>query len=291
VRTQLRESRYEPGPIQELLHTPGILLFSAIDIPVHERRLAGDESALATLIRLFLVDLPVEHDVAERGLGDVLRSLEALGFVLEEQGELRGVLRIVPFEGLLIASDNPRVDAGADHVAGVHGPSGALASMTVRRPVGRALDVGTGNGVQALLLAAHAERVVATDINERALAFAALNAALNGIDNVEFRAGSFLEPVEGERFDLVVANPPYVISPESEYIFRDSGLGRDRVSESLVRALPAVLEDGAFATVLVSWITAGNDSVDAPRGWLDGSGCDAWLFRSGLEDPLSAATS
>lgn len=233
----------------------------------------------------------MELDVAERALGDVFDDLEALGFIMEEGGQLRGALRIVPHEGLLIASDNPRVDASSDHVAGVHGPSIALASMTVRRPVGRALDVGTGNGIQALLLAGHADRVVATDINERALAFATLNAELNGVDNIEFRAGSFLEPVEGERFGLVVANPPYLISPETDFIFRDSGLGRDRVSESLVRALPNVMEEGSFATVTISWITAGDDTVEAPRNWLDGSGCDAWLFRSGLEDPLTAAAS
>ena len=245
TRELFRSAGYEPGPIQELLRAPGILLFAKIDVPVHERRLAGDESLLATLIRLFLVDLPVAPAVAEHALGAAFEDLDALGFLMEEDGALRGALRIVPYEGLLIASDNPRVDAGPDHVAGIHGPSGALASLTVRRPVARALDVGTGNGVQALLVARHADRVVATDINERALAFAALNGELNGIDNVELRAGSFLEPVAGERFDLVVANPPYVISPESEYSFRDSGLGRDRVSESLVRALPALLADDA----------------------------------------------
>jgi Methylase of polypeptide chain release factors len=54
----------------------------------------------------------------------------------------------------------------------VHRPSVTLASLTVRRDVASALDVGTGCGVQALLAAKHAERVVATDINERALAFA-----------------------------------------------------------------------------------------------------------------------
>ena len=114
-------------------------------------------------------------------------------------------------------------------------PSNTLANLTVRRPVARALDVGTGNGIQALLASRHAEHVVATDVNERALAFARFNLALNGVSNVELRQGSFLEPVEGERFDLVVANPPYVISPESSFVFRDSGLGRDRVSELVVR--------------------------------------------------------
>ena len=100
--------------------------------------------------------------------------------------------------------------------------------------------MGTGNGIQAILLAAHARHVVATDVNARALEYAELNAALNGVHNVELRRGSF-EPVEGEQFDLVVANPPYVVSPEHAYLFRDSGLRGDTVSESVVRAAPAAL--------------------------------------------------
>src|SRR6185295_16402497 len=135
---------------------------------------------------------------------------------------LVGAVRLVPHGVLLVASDLPD-DEGLhpDHVAGMHRPSVTLADLTVRRHVARALDMGTGCGIQALLAAQHAELVVATDVNERALAFADLNAALNDLDNVETRAGSFFEPVEGETFELVVSNPPYVISPEIAYVFRD----------------------------------------------------------------------
>ena len=130
---------------------------------------------------------------------------------------------------------------------GVQPPSTVLARLTVRRPVARALDVGTGCGIQAILASRHAERVVATDVSERALAFAQFNLAVNGIENVELRQGSFLEPVEGERFDLVVANPPYVVSPENDLVFRDSGLGRDRVSEQIVVTFPAYSKRTASA--------------------------------------------
>ena len=73
-----------------------------------------------------------------------------------------------------------------------------LAALTPRRRVARALDVGTGNGVHALLAAAHSDHVIATDVNPRALAFTEINAALNGLDNIETRLGSLFEPVAGE---------------------------------------------------------------------------------------------
>ncbi len=61
----------------------------------------------------------------------------------------------------------------------------------------------------ALLIAKVSTRVVATDINPRALRFAGINAAIDCIDNVEFRASSLYHPGEGERFHLIVAQPPY----------------------------------------------------------------------------------
>ena len=67
--------------------------------------------------------------------------------------------------------------------------------------------------------------MTAVDVNPRALRYAALNARLNGLANVETREGSWLEPVADERFDLVVCNPPYVLSPDRDYLFRDGGEG------------------------------------------------------------------
>ena len=145
---------------------------------------------------------------------------------------------MVPHDELLIVSDRSETgaEARADHVAGVHRPSLMLSHLTVRQHVETALDVGTGNGIQAILAARHSGRVVATDVNARALEFAAFNAALNGVENVEMREGSFFEPVEGERFGLVTCNPPYVISPESSFLFRDSGMEGDAVSRHVVEA-------------------------------------------------------
>ncbi len=115
----------------------------------------------------------------------------------------------------------------SDHVLGVGGASTMLAQCTVRPEVERALDLGTGCGVQAFHLAGHAQEVIGTDISDRCLEFASFNAALNGIP-LEVRRGSLFEPVEEERFDLVVSNPPFVIGSPSDarHDYRDSGLER-----------------------------------------------------------------
>jgi SAM-dependent methyltransferase len=272
------------------LATGDELLARTPELPAYLRRL-GEADELAVLLRLFLLGVPVERIRMDKLVSARLRqALEGAGLLAVDEGVVHGAARLVPHDELLIASDQAESAEGhADHVPGVHRPSVALAHLTVRGEGERALDVGTGNGIQAILLAEHAERVVATDVNARALSYAAFNAALNGANNIALRHGSFFEPVQGELFDLVVANPPYVVSPESAYLFRDSGLRGDAVSEHVVRAMPPMLAPGAFASVLIAWALDPDDPAERPRGWLDGSGCDAFLLHTSTDDPIETA--
>jgi methylase of polypeptide subunit release factors len=284
LRTALAAAGFTAEGVRSALAVEGQVLGQGVDELAHEHRLAAAPPAQAALIRLLILGGDADPGDVDEAL---LEQLARHRVVEERAGRVRGVVRIVPHDELLIASDILAATQ-PDHVAAVHRPSAALANLTVRRRVRRGADIGTGNGVQALLCASHCDRVVATDINERALAFAEFNAALNGIGNIEFRAGSFLEPVAGERFDLVVSNPPYVISPESSLIFRDSGLPGDAVSAQLVSDLPSHLDDDGFATVMISW-AADDDVLARPSGWLAGSGCDAWLIHTAPDSPLEAA--
>jgi release factor glutamine methyltransferase len=79
-------------------------------------------------------------------------------------------------------------------------------------PLGRVADLGTGSGAIALALASERAqwRVVATDISDDALAIARANATALGLGHVEFQRGSWFEALPGQRFDLIVSNPPYV---------------------------------------------------------------------------------
>jgi release factor glutamine methyltransferase len=76
----------------------------------------------------------------------------------------------------------------------------------------RLLDLGTGSGAIAIALARHSSwwQVVATDQSGASLKLAAENASRLGAGNVEFVQGSWLEPLAGCSFDLIVSNPPYI---------------------------------------------------------------------------------
>jgi methylase of polypeptide subunit release factors len=260
------------------------------DTPVLDRRL--DEGGLATVVRALYLQLPVPADELVRALGGAaVGALEATELAQVGRDVVPRV-RVLPIRGLLIASDDFGDESDPEYVAAYTPTTRLVDMLTVRRRVARALDVGTGSGVHALLAAGHADQVIATDVNERSLEYTQLNAALNGITNVEVRRGSLFEPVAGERFDLITSNAPYVVSPESRWVYRDGGFDADELSERVVHAAADHLAEGGFATVLVSWVAWDEDEPDErPLAWTEESGCDAWILPAWDADPLAHAAS
>ena len=249
-------------------------------LPGRRRTAAG--SPLETLIRLFLLQTTVTAAQADAALPGLVDRLAVEGILEQSVSEVAARLDVRPYAAdsthLWVVSDlTPGLDGapqrvGPDHVLGISPASTSLAQLTIRDRVGSALDLGTGCGVQALHLAAHCDRVVATDVNKRALWVARFNAALNDVAaKIEVRDGSFFEPVGEERFDLIATNPPFVISPATgeRLVYRDSGLPGDRVVEDIVRAAPDRLTEGGRCQILANWV------ISADRPWDDR--IESWL--------------
>ncbi|MDT0157835.1 methyltransferase [Microbacterium sp. ARD32] len=270
------------------------------------RAIEGRDDPLATLGRLWVLGMPQPLAAVERALPRVgSEGLERLGLAVADGAVVRpsAIIRpqsFVDADGVgewWIASDLDEIALGTslpgDHVLGVGGASRTLAELVIPASVERALDLGTGCGIQALLVSRHAGRVIATDISERALAFARLNAQLNGVNNVEFRLGSMFEPVAGEAFDLIVSNPPFVITPRvagvPEYEYRDGGLIGDALVERFLREAPGHLAPGGVAQLLGNWESRdGTAGLDRVRSWVDDA-LDAWVIQREQLSPLGYA--
>lgn len=261
--------------------------------------LAGAYDPQAVLIRMFLLqqEVPVE---AVAGVVD-LEGLVA-GGLIEVGGEwAKALVDVRPFaspddqaSGWVVSDLTPGLDHAVaptrpDYVLGVSPASTTLAQLVARTPVETALDLGTGCGVQSLHLAKHARRVVATDVNERAIALARLTLELSDAE-ADLRVGSLFEPVAGERFDLIVSNPPYVMSPPSEeadtLAYRETNLLGDGLVEAIIRQAPAHLTSGGSLQLLTNWaVVEGQDWHDRLSSWAPG--CDLWVIERERLDVFS----
>ncbi len=260
------------------------------------------DSPIGTLVRLFALGYPVPADRLDAALPGLDPGwLADRGLVRLGPDGVRAAFDLRPYmagdDQWWVLSDLSEVMTGGplpeDHVLGIGGASTTLASWTVRRPGQRVLDLGTGCGVQSLHLSTHAGEVVATDTSGRALALARANASMNGL-TWDLRQGDLFEPVEGETFDQIVSNPPFVITPRvgqlPTYEYRDGGRVGHEIVRSLVRGLADQLRLGGVAQMLGNWeVAAGGDWREVVGEWLEGTGLDAWVIQREVQDPCEYA--
>jgi methylase of polypeptide subunit release factors len=286
----LAQARYDEERVHELVRVDG-LDFGRGLAALRLRPSASER--LGLLVRLFLAADELASPAAAAAVAPLrLEELAAAGLVEFSDGGVRALVRLDPVEGLVVASDPqlPRRRLSPDHVIAPGPASRALAAVTIRARAGGALDLCCGSGVQALLAARHVRSVVATDLNPRALQLAALSAALSGIENVDWRPGDLFEPVRDERFELIVSNPPFVISPARDLTFRDGGHRGDELSRLVVAGIAARLTDGGFGHALCSWVRSdGEHWSETPRRWLEDCGCDAVILHLDSEGPVTHA--
>ncbi|MDO5068044.1 MAG: methyltransferase [Propionibacteriaceae bacterium] len=250
--------------------------------------LAEELDPQAVLIRLFLLQQAVALAPVEATFGPCLADLLEAEVLGRSGDEVRALVDLRPYgspddgaSGWLVSDLTPGLDGAVtpprpDYVLGASPASLTLAQITMRTPVGRALDLGTGCGVQSFHLSRHSQQVVATDLNPRALRLARFGAALSGMD-IDFREGSLFGPVGDDGFDLIVSNPPYVMSPpdDQRLTYRESTFLGDGLVEAIVRQAPAHLNPGGSLQLLTNWaIPAGQQWEDRLASWAVGSGCD-----------------
>jgi SAM-dependent methyltransferase len=268
------------------------LSFGPLDRP-RVLRLTRQGDPLATLIRLFLAGAPVPLDDFRRAVEPMDPAGWAeLGLVEAEGDVVRRRVGLRPSEGLIVAHDFALPDGSnrSDHVLGVTRSTTTFAQAAMRLSVERTLDLGTGGGYLAFLAAGHSRHVLGTDLNARAIAMARFNTQLNRVDNVDLAEGDLFVPAGERRFDLILSNPPFVVSPEGGVLFRDSGLVGDEICERIIRGAPAHLAEGGFAQVLCNWVRiAGQDWAERLTGWFEDSGCDVWIIQTISMDPAEYA--
>ena len=278
-------------------HAPFIPNFSTIDL-IELRRVfdknyyssepsAEVDTGPTILKMLFARGLSIDIEKAERLFHpQMLDTMINCGLLSQEKGEVKSLFQAQPYQGMILFSDYYQWEHSNDYVLPI-GPAGHyLANLTIRRKVNSALDLGCGCGIQALLAARHSAHVIATDINPRALALTRLNSALNGFKNIETLEGRYFEPLQGKNFDLILANLPYVITPENRHVYSDVDQPGNLSIHKWLIEIPNHIQEGGFAHVLVNWVHRIDEAWWLPlRQTLTDSHSDTWLIYTASKQP------
>lgn len=254
---------------------------------------ASADRQLIDAFRLFILGDPVDCSaIFDNGL---LENLVDSGILLptEENSHVACIdVRPVTVSGCerLVFSDRDASMSdhvpGPNHVLGVGRASRSLLDISPNSHVGTVLDLGAGCGVQSLGQF-DADSVTATDVHPRASSYARATFAAAGLSNIEVKEGSWFEPVEGQRFDRIVANPPFVVGmPSVEHVYRDSGLNLDGATELMLRSLADHLNDNGTAHLLGAWVHREGESWQSRlASWLPSDGLEVWVTQRDVASP------
>ncbi len=282
VRDVLRATGFDAQTVSDTVRVEGGAPRPSRQLPLLLRLTSGGRP-VDTLIRLFVMGVAVDREVAEAAMAPTSpEDWVRLGLVDVDADRVAPAVTLRPWDDLIVASDPLRrttTGLPPDFVMGISPSTQLLAQLTVREEGAAVLDIGTGCGFQGLIAAGHASAVTVTDVNPRALAFARLNGALNGVD-LDVRSGSLYEPVAGRRFDLIVSNAPFIISPSPTHYFLHGGMEGDGIGRALARGAREHLTERGYCQFLANWLMPDDGWMQRLGGWFEDSGCDVWVMQA-----------
>lgn len=292
LRSLFEEASYSETNLRRHLGAPELPSRHLRNLPRLLDRTAAP-LAVNVLLRWFWLGRPQQAKEFAGLLGDDFLPLLLASGLLERDGDTyTPQAMLLPVENFLVASDHPSSieSQQAEMVLWPNPTSKFLGRFAIRRHSRATLDLGTGSGILSLGSAHHSDQVVATDITERAALFARFNALLNGVQNIEVLVGDCFAPVAGRTFDLILSNPPFFITPQTDFVFCENDMELDGLCRRLVKEAPAHLNEGGYLEMLCEWAQIeGQPWEERVAEWLEGTGCDGWVMKGLTQDPAEYA--
>ncbi|MDQ7826591.1 MAG: class I SAM-dependent methyltransferase [Candidatus Eremiobacteraeota bacterium] len=274
---RLREILAGSGYCEENIYKAlGIDYFNMITLqmlPVFLDFRLKDRSPFNAVAKLFLLSqaLPGEEVLEALFTSEEVASLTSMGILTSERDLISSNVDIYPVMGSFIVTDHhfSNLKFGRS-VMYLSKDSYTLARGTPRKAAGKTLDLCTGSGVQAILAASHSEHVTGVDINPRAINFAEFNKVFNAVENVDFIEGDLFGPLGEEKYDLIVANPPFVPAPagRQKVFFRDGGVTGEEVLKRIMGGIDRYLADEGKCVIFTEFVQSSECSyVEKVARW------------------------
>lgn len=293
LRATLTRAGYSETRVCELLGIGALQQLEPTLLHYYDQFLP-QQSHLADLIRLFLLRAGFLPERLKILFGSRLfDSLIKLGVVHRRRDDWASAVSLYCADALFIATDHHDVWQG-DHrrdeqpVMGIGSNRLGLVYTAPRYPVGRALDLCTGAGIQALVASRYANEVVGVDDNPRAIRFARFNASLNGIDNARFVVGDLYTPLASTKFDIISANPLSVASHRRSRWLRDGGAGGEELLSRIVSEAGHYLTEGGKLHIVADIVNA-EDYQKKLDEWWSGGPADKLVLQTADQNQIKFA--
>ena len=257
-------------------------------------------NSLDLLARLFLIgEFVTEEEIKVQVPEPALASIKALGLIAQSRtqpGNWYATVALYPVYGLYIVSDrwtSPEA-APIQGAADVVYPAITVNTRDFMESLPtdaceRLLDLCSGSGIAALVAASsYTKHAWSLDVAESSALCAEFNRLLNGIPNASVARGDLYDPVRGQTFDRIVANPPYMPSLRPAQLYAYGGELGDDITRRIVQELPNYLQSGGrFYCVTAGPDRKGEGFEHRIRSWLAEAGREfhIFLFERRVIDP------
>jgi SAM-dependent methyltransferase len=267
---ELRSSGYDLAACAERLEVfprLGVNFWQKMRIDWTPRK----EDPVDNLITLFIDGQGVGADIIAKQISsDFVDAALEMGLAEKNGDLLQSSFCLFPCYGKYLVTDQAEKNTAINQVMWLWGESFLLGGFVKRISRRRAIDLGTGSGVHAILASDHCARVVGADVSPRAIAFSNFNAALNEKSNIDFVMSDLFDSIDGT-CDLLVSNVPYApdTAAKASDNFWSGGIDGTELLRRVVEALPTRLDADGTAHI--------NSLFPNPPGTKIKDHFDAWL--------------
>lgn len=268
---QLGKLGYSEENVYNRLGVAGIEFILFKYLPIYLKQKLKANTSLDKLIKFFLLNqFLTKQEAVEIFSPETLRFCADVGLIGVDTEGFYSRVDLFPCMDGFFASDHRFTTVyGPGHVYPPGLDSYTLARGMIRDRVESTLDLCTGNGIQAIIASRHSERVTGVDINPRSINFARFNALLNQADNITFIEGNLYDPVENEKFDRILTNPPFIPAPHQKVCSQEGEKSGEAVLQRMIEGVPRHLNDEGYAQIAaILLFNEGIDYIDKLKGWL-----------------------
>ncbi|WP_269617150.1 carbamoyltransferase C-terminal domain-containing protein [Prochlorococcus marinus] len=280
----LTKLEYNEKTITKLLNIKSLQLIEPTHLHYFDKYILKD-SHLENLIRLFLLRSQINKNTLIEIIGqDIYKVLISISLLEENNSLVFSNIDLFQSGGMYFATDHRYMICDADKmtedpVMYIGMDSHGLVQSAPRNSCQNLLDLCCGSGIQGIVASRYAKSIIGVDLNPRAIRFARFNAQLNGLTNYKVVLGNLYDVIEGEKFDVILANPPFVPSPENDLGFRDGGRNGEEVLKDIISNAPKFLNENGRVCIVSDLVDVKGYSKKI-RDWLGKNELDCLVLKT-----------